>query len=462
MEYMNDKFNEECGVVGVYKKDNKDASKFVYYCLYALQHRGQESAGIASNQCGEINNKKGMGLLNEVFANGNGVDALKGNIAIGHVRYTTAGESQLKNAQPLDVLYKGQQIALAHNGNIVNVKNIKGILEDSGVVFNTTSDTEVILNLFARNIKYGEVFAIRELCQLISGSYALVITFGNKLVAVRDINGFRPLCIGENNRSYVVASESCALDAIGANFVRDVEPGEILVIDEEGVHSHRIDTSAERKMCIFEYVYFARPDSTLDGINVYTSRYNAGRIMAREIPIEADIVIGVPDSGIPAAIGYSKESGIPYGMGLIKNKYIGRTFIQPSQKMREEGVAIKLNPLKEVIEGKRVIIIDDSIVRGTTSQKLVEIIRKAGAKEVHLRAASPPVISGCYFGVDTPSKEHLIAANLTLQEITQTIGADSVGYITLQGLVEAMGRDGNDFCKACFDEKYPVTIPRNI
>lgn len=462
MEIFNDKFHEECGVVGIYKKDKKDAAKFVYYCLYALQHRGQESAGIAANEDGVINNKKGMGLLSEVFSNGNGVDGLKGHIAIGQVRYTTAGGSNIKNAQPFDVLYKNMQIALAHNGNIVNVKNIKGILEDSGVVFNTTSDTELILNLFARNIKYGEVFAIKELCQLISGSYALTITLGNKLIGVRDVNGLRPLCIGENSRTYVIASESCALDAIGATFVRDVEPGEIVIIDEDGLHSYKIDTSAEKKMCIFEYVYFARPDSVIDGISVYKSRYNAGKIMARENPTDADIVIGVPDSGIPAAIGYAKESGIGYGIGLIKNKYIGRTFIQPSQKMREEGVAIKINPLRDVLEGKRVIIIDDSIVRGTTSQKLVKIIRDAGAKEVHLRSASPPVISGCYYGVDTPSKEHLIAANMSINEITQAVGADSVGYISLEGLIKATGGSGCDFCKACFDEKYPITIPHNI
>ncbi len=462
MEIFMDKFHEECGVVGIYKKDKKDAAKFAYYCLFALQHRGQESAGIAANEDGVINNKKGMGLLSEVFSNGNGVDCLKGHIAIGQVRYTTAGGSNIKNAQPFDVLYKGMQIALAHNGNIVNVKNIKGILEDSGVVFNTTSDTELILNLFARNIKYGEVFAIKELCQLISGSYALTITLGNKLIGVRDVNGLRPLCIGENSRTYVIASESCALDAIGANFVRDVEPGEIVIIDEDGLHSYKIDSSAERKMCLFEYVYFARPDSIIDGISVYKSRYNAGKIMARENPTDADIVIGVPDSGIPAAIGYAKESGIGYGIGLIKNKYIGRTFIQPSQKMREEGVAIKLNPLRDVLEGKRVIIIDDSIVRGTTSQKLVKIIRDAGAKEVHLRSASPPVISGCYYGVDTPSKEHLIAANLSIAEIAQAVGADSVGYISLAGLIEATGGNGCDFCRACFDEKYPITIPHNI
>jgi len=461
MKYFKDKFNEECGVVGIYKKDSKDAAKFAYYSLYALQHRGQESAGIAANDNGEINNKKGMGLLSEVFLNGAGVDDLKGSIAIGQVRYTTAGGRNIKNAQPFDVLYKGMQIALAHNGNIVNVKNLRGILEDSGVVFNTTSDTELILNLFARNIKYGEVYAIKELSQLICGSYALTITFKNKLIAVRDVNGLKPLCIGQNSRMYVITSESCALDAIGAEFVRDVEPGEIIVIDEEGLKSYRIDTSAERKMCIFEYVYFARPDSVVDGISVYGARYNTGLMMAKEHKIDADIVIGVPDSGIPAAIGYSKESGIPYGIGLIKNKYIGRTFIQPSQKLREEGVAIKLNPLKEIIKGKRVIIIDDSVVRGTTSKTLVKIIKDAGAKEVHLLSASPPVISGCYYGVDTPSKEHLIAANMNIEQIAQAVGADSVGYISLEGLIKAMGRDGGEFCKACFDEKYPIAIPQN-
>lgn len=460
MEHLKDKFADECGVVGIYKKDKKNAAKFIYYCLFALQHRGQESVGIATNDNGCIVNEKGMGLLSEVFSSSS-VEELKGNIGIGHVRYTTAGESILKNAQPLDVLYKGKQIALANNGNIVNVRNIRGILEDSGVVFNTTTDTEVILNLFARNIKYGEIFAIKELCQLIRGSYAFVITLENKLIGVRDVYGLRPLCIGENSKSYVVASESCALDAIGAQFVRDVEPGEIIIIDENGLKSYQLDSAVKRKMCIFEYVYFARPDSTLDGINVYSARYNSGRILAKEVPVEADVVIGVPDSGLPAAIGYSKESGVPYGVGLIKNKYIGRTFIQPSQRMREEGVAIKLNPLKEVIAGKRVIIIDDSIVRGTTSQKLVATLRHAGAQEVHLLVASPPVISGCYFGIDTPSKKHLIAANMSLEEITAAIGADSVAYISLEGLIEAMGTKEDVFCTACFDEMYPMEIPHN-
>ncbi len=461
MKICAEKFHDECGVAGIYKKDGKDAAKFIYYCLYALQHRGQESTGITTSKGGVMTTEKGMGLIHEVFANGD-VAKLKGPVGIGHVRYTTAGDSHIRNAQPFEVYHKGVQIAMAHNGNLVNARALRDQLEDEGLVFDTGSDTEVMLYLFARNIRLGAVESIREMCKVIKGSYAAVITFEDKLIGIRDVNALRPLCIGENDRSYVLASESCALDAIGAKFVRDVEPGEIVIIDRGGLQSYSMDLETDKKVCIFEYVYFARPDSTIDGISVYESRYKAGTIMAKELPVDADVVIGVPDSGMPAAIGYSEASGIPYGMGLIKNKYIGRTFIQPSQRMREEGVAIKLNPLRQVLENKRVVVVDDSIVRGTTSQQLVSIIRSGGAKEVHLLCASPPIISGCYFGVDTPSKEKLIAAEHSLEEIKQITGADSVGYISLEGLLRSVGGDGDWFCKGCFGGRYPMEIPEEL
>ncbi|MFZ7130984.1 MAG: amidophosphoribosyltransferase [Eubacteriales bacterium] len=454
-----DKLREECGVVGVYRDDReKDCSQYLYYCLYALQHRGQESAGIATNEDGKISLYKNLGLVTEAFKDDEVLDELKGNIGIGHVRYSTSGDGDLKNAQPLVVNYKTSQIALAHNGNLINAKALREMLEDSGVVFQTDIDTEVVVNLLARSLKHGIVEAIKRVAEIIKGAYALVITTEDKLIGLRDPHGLRPLCLGKTESSYILASETCALDAVGAEFVRDIEPGEIVVINEEGVQSFQQNYWVKKKLCIFELIYFARPDSVIDGSSVYLSRQNAGMILAKESPVNADIVIGVPDSGIPAAIGFAQQSGIPYGIGLIKNKYTGRTFIQPNEKLREKGVRMKLNALKETIRDKRVVIVDDSIVRGTTSRRLVQLLRESGAKEVHFRVSSPPVAHTCHFGIDTPYRQHLIGAKHTCEEIRQMIGADTLGYITVEGLIESVG-GGNTFCKACFDGDYPMEVP---
>lgn len=460
MGYLDDdKLKEECGVVGVYRNESsKDCSQFLYYCLYALQHRGQESAGIATNDNGKINIYKNMGLVAEVFKGDKILDELSGNIGIGHVRYSTSGDSDIKNAQPLVVNYKSSQIALAHNGNLINAKALREMLEDSGVVFQTDIDTEVIVNLLARSLKHGLVDAIKRVVEIIKGAYALVITTEDKLIGLRDPHGLRPLCLGKTNTSYVLASESCALEAVGAKYVRDIEPGEIVIIDKAGVNTFKQNHWVKKKLCVFELIYFARPDSVIDGTSVYLSRQNAGVILAKESAVEADIVIGVPDSGIPAAIGYSQESKIPYGIGLIKNKYTGRTFIQPNQKLREEGVRIKLNALKETVNNKRVVIVDDSIVRGTTSKRLVEMLRESGASEVHFRVSSPPVAHTCHFGIDTPYRKHLIGAKHSLEEIREMIGADTLAYISIDGLIESVG-GGNTYCKACFDGDYPMEVP---
>ncbi|MPW24960.1 amidophosphoribosyltransferase [Alkalibaculum sp. M08DMB] len=459
INFDDDKIKEECGVAGIFSnQEDEEVSRLLYYCLYALQHRGQESAGIATNKGGKISKWKENGLVSDIFRGDEILDSLKGNIGIGHVRYSTCGDGDIRNAQPLMVNYKTSQIALAHNGNLVNAKALRDMLEDSGVVFQTDIDTEVIVNLFARSLKDGLVNAIKRVVEIIKGAYAVVITTEDKLVGIRDPHGLRPLCLGKTKTSYVLASESCALDAIGAELVRDIEPGEIVVIDKDGVKSFQQNNWVKRKSCIFELIYFARPDSVIDERSVYLSRHNAGIILAKENPVEGDVVIGVPDSGIPAAIGYAKESGIPYGMGLIKNKYIGRTFIQPNQKLREEGVRIKLNALKENIEDKRVIIIDDSIVRGTTSKRLVEMLREAGAKEVHFRVSSPPVAHTCHFGIDTPYRQHLIGATHSVEEIRKMIGADTLGFISVNGLVESVGGE-DKYCKACFDGDYPMEVP---
>ncbi len=459
VNFDEDKMKEECGVVGMHSsEENEQVSRLLYYGLYALQHRGQESAGIATNCDGKIYKHKENGLVSDIFKGDDIINTLKGNIGIGHVRYSTCGDGDIRNAQPLIVNYKTSQIALAHNGNLVNAKALREMLEDSGVVFQTDIDTEVIVNLLARSLKDGLVHAIKRVVEIIKGAYAVVITTEDKLVGIRDSYGLRPLCLGKTKTSYVLASESCALDAMGAELVRDIEPGEIVVIDQDGVKSFQQNNWVKRKSCIFELIYFARPDSVIDGRSVYLSRHNAGIILAKENPVEADVVIGVPDSGIPAAIGYAQQSGIPYGMGLIKNKYIGRTFIQPNQKLREEGVRIKLNALKENIKDKRVVIIDDSIVRGTTSKRLVEILREAGAKEVHFRVSSPPVAHSCHFGIDTPYRKHLIGATLSVEEIRQMIGADTLGFISIKGLIESVGGD-DTYCKACFDGDYPMEVP---
>ncbi len=454
-----DKLKEECGIIGIYDKGNMEIESLTYYGLIALQHRGQESAGIAVNRDGMITCYKEMGLVSEVFDD-KILNLLKGDISIGHVRYSTTGESFAANAQPLLVKYKRGNIAVAHNGNLVNAEEVREQLEDQGMIFTTTIDSEVIAGLIARNYKNGIEDAILDTMDIIKGSYALTIMTDDKLIGVRDSHGLRPLVIGRRGNGFVLASETCALDTIGAAFVRDVEPGEIVIIDESGMRSLRCRTAAKKASCIFEYVYFARPDSVMDGISVYHAREKTGRILAKEQPADADVVICVPDSGTPAAVGYAQQSGIPYAVGLIKNRYIGRTFIQPSQVSREIGVALKLNPLRANIEGKRVVMVDDSIVRGTTSRKIVQALKDAGAKEVHVRVSSPVVTHSCYFGIDTPTRKELAGASDRIEAIKKKIGADSLGYLSTEGLLESVGSSGEGFCTACFCGKYPMDIPK--
>lgn len=443
-----DKFKEECGVFGIFSGEKSQVGAITYYGLYALQHRGQESAGIVASNGKELICHKDMGLVSDVF-NTEVLNNLEGVGAIGHVRYSTTGSSQKNNAQPIVGKYKLGSIAIAHNGNLINADVIRELLEDGGTIFQTSIDTEVILNLISRGAKKGIENAVVDAIQAIKGSYAIVILTEDKLIGVRDPNGIRPLCIGKLGDSYILCSESCALDTVGGEFIRDVEPGEIVIVDKEGIRSINFAERTKTQTCSFEYIYFARPDSTIDKINVYQSRVRAGEELYKEHPVEGDIVIGVPDSGIPAAIGYSKASGIPYGTGFIKNKYVGRTFISPTQEMREKALWVKLNPLKANIEGKRVIIIDDSIVRGTTSKRLVEILRKAGAKEIHFRIASPIVKFPCYFGIDTPYRNELLGSNMTVEEMKDMIGADSLGYISIDGLLKALDKD-RGFCLGCF------------
>ena len=452
-----DKMEEECGVFGIYSKNIAEVAQITYYGLYALQHRGQESAGISVSNFGAIVTYKGMGLTADVFTH----DILKnlvGNAAIGHVRYSTTGASKLENAQPLESRYKLGQIAVAHNGNLTNAKIIRELLEDAGSTFNTTIDSEVIIKMIARKANGNVEEAIRSAVGAIKGAYALVILAGNKLVGVRDPYGIRPLCLGTNaNGDYILASESCAIDAVGGTFVRDIHAGEMVIIDEDGVKSIKYSENNKKAPCSFEHIYFARPDSVIDGLNVYESRVEAGRLLARQMKVDADVVIGVPDSGIPAAIGYAEESGIPYAVGLIKNKYIGRTFIKPTQALREQAVMVKLNPLKVNLEGKRVVIIDDSLVRGTTSKILIEIVRRAGAKEVHFRSASPAVKHSCYFGIDTAHREELIAARLSVEEIRKEINADTLDYLSMENMLKSL--KGCDYCVGCFNGEYPVDTP---
>jgi amidophosphoribosyltransferase len=454
--YHDDKLHEECGIIGIYEKDNKNTGKLTYVGLIALQHRGQESAGIAVNNDGIITCYKEMGLVSEVFDN-QILNLLKGDMSIGHVRYSTTGESFVTNAQPLVVKYKNGTIALAHNGNLVNAQALRREMEDQGMIFTTSIDSEIIASLIAKNYTTDIEEAISKTMDKIKGAYALTIMTNEKLIGVRDKHGMRPLVLGKLGEGFVLASETCALDTIGAQFVRDINPGEIVIIDDSGIKS--IQTKVEEKaICIFEYIYFARPDSVIDGIGVYGARHRAGRMLAKEQPVEADAVICVPDSGTPAAIGYALESGIPYTVGLIKNRYIGRTFIQPTQKIREEGVSLKLNPLREEIAGKRIIMVDDSIVRGTTSKKIVQALRDAGAKEVHVRVSSPVILHSCYFGIDTPCKNELVGASTLIEKIKDKIGADSVGYLSHEGLIKSIGSCGKGYCTACFSGEYPMDI----
>lgn len=448
------------GIVGIYDKGNINSVTEAYYGLIALQHRGQQSTGIAINNDGVITCYKEMGLVTEVFDE-KILNILKGDMAIGHVRYSTSGQSFASNAQPLMVKYKNGNLALSHDGNLINAYDIRESMEDQGMIFSTSIDSEVIAALIARYYKGDMVKAIQDTISDIKGSYALIIMTEDKLIGVRDTLGMRPLVLGKLENGYVLASESCALDTIGGEFIRDVNPGEIIVIDNDGMKSINGVGNKPKRACIFEYIYFARPDSIMDNIGIYKSREKAGRILAMEQPADADIVISVPDSGTPAAIGYANESGIPFSIGLIKNRYVGRTFIQPTQSMRELGVKLKLNPLKEYIKGKRVVMVDDSIVRGTTSKKIVQGLRDAGAIEVHVRVSSPPVTNPCYFGIDTPTRKELVGATNFVEKIKEYIGADSLGYLSIEGLLESVGSKGEGFCTACFSGDYPMDIPKN-
>lgn len=457
---INDKLQDECGVFGIFSKNKDiDVASYAYYALYALQHRGQESAGIATSNGEEISIQKGLGLLTDTFKDGD-LTKLEGYIAVGHVKYSSEKEPTIESAQPLVSSTKLGTISIANNGSLVNAGVIRELLEDSGYVFHTNSDTEILMSLIARSAKKGIVKAIYSTVQAVRGSFALVISTKDKLIGVRDPHGIRPLCIGKINDNYIICSESCALDAIGAEFIRDVRAGEMVVISENGLESITYSEKTKCETCAFEYIYFARPDSTIDGVNVHKARVNAGAMLYKQNPIDADVVIGVPDSGVSSAVGYSKASGIPYDIGFVKNKYVGRTFIAPKQEMREKAVSVKLNPLKPNVEGKRVILIDDSIVRGTTSKYLVESLRKAGATEVHFRVASPVVKYPCYFGIDTPYRKDLIGANNSLEEIRDMIGVDSLEYLSIVNLLESLGEsEERGFCLGCLSGVYPVSTP---
>ena len=464
-EYFSEELHEACGVFGIYGNDSLAPAYACYNGLLSLQHRGQESCGISVNDRGVISGHKNMGLVSEVF-NNDILDSLKGQMAIAHVRYSTAGGSVRENSQPLVMRYVKGTLAIAHNGNLTNAYEIRRELERRGAIFQTTIDSEAIAYLVARErIKADSVEdAVAKAMKQIDGAYSLLVMSPQKLIAARDPHGFRPLCMGRLGQSTVFASESCALDACGAEFVRDVEPGEIIVVDETGVRSIKTNCPEkdQKSLCVFEYIYFARTDSSVDGISVYESRKEAGRILAREFPVEADIVIGVPESGIDAAIGYSEESGIPYEKGIVKNGYIGRTFIKPTQKERAKSVRLKLNPLRSVIEGKRVVVIDDSIVRGTTCDRIVKMLRGAGAKEVHLRISSPPFIWPCFYGTDIPSRDELIAVKHTVDEICELTGADTLGFFPPEKLNELLLGGKSGICDACFSGKYPTKIPSKM
>ena len=458
------KLGEECGVFGMYDLDGNDVASPIYYGLFALQHRGQESCGIAvSRTDGPPRNSnvcKGMGLVNEVF-NAENLEKMTGDIGVGHVRYSTAGASVAENTQPLVLNYIKGTLSMAHNGNLVNALELRRELEMSGAIFQTSIDSEVIAYLIARErLKVGKVEeAVKNAMVKLKGAYSLVVASPRKLIGARDPFGFRPLCIGKRDNAYFLSSESCALDTVGAEFVRDVKPGEIVTITPCGIQSDMSLASEHTAKCIFEYIYFARPDSYIDGISVNSSRITAGRILAQTHPVDADIVVGVPESGNAAAMGFAMESGIPYGIAFVKNSYVGRTFIKPKQSARESSVRVKLNALREVVKGKRVVMIDDSIVRGTTSARIVKMIKDAGATEVHVRISSPPFLYPCYFGTDVPSSDQLIAYNHSVDEICEMIGADSLGYLDIDRLGELISGD-TGYCNACFSGNYPVEPPK--
>lgn len=460
---ISEELHEECGVFGGYDFDGNDITSTIYYGLFALQHRGQESCGIAVSDTngpkGKVKSFKDMGLVNEVFTQER-LESLKGNIGVGHVRYSTTGSSMRENAQPLVINYVKGTLGLAHNGNLINAVELKQELSNTGAIFQTTIDSEVIAYLVARERlnAHSVESAVKNAMIKIKGAYSLIVMSPRKLIGARDPFGFKPLSIGKRDNAYFLSSETCALDTIGAEFVRDVLPGEIVTITPDGIESDTSLCQEKVSKCIFEYIYFARPDSNIDGISVNESRIIAGRILAKSHPVDADLVVGVPESGNAAALGYSMESGIPYGVAFVKNTYVGRTFIQPKQEQRESSVKVKLNVLSQAVKGKRIIMIDDSIVRGTTSERIVKMLKNAGAKEVHVRISSPPFMHPCYFGTDIPSGKQLIAYNHSIDEICEMIGADSLGYIHADQLSEMIGGNVN-YCDACFTGNYPMDPP---
>ncbi len=456
-----DKFHEECGVFGVY--GSEDAAALTALGLHALQHRGQEAAGIVSYDGKRFHPHRAMGLVGDIFGNAEVIETMPGDSAIGHNRYSTAGETVLRNVQPLYADYSFGGLALAHNGNLTNARQLRRELVQAGSLFQSTMDTEVIQHLIATSRETRLLDRFIEALRAIDGAYSLVALSRRKMIGARDPLGVRPLVLGELGDAWILASETCALDIIGATFVRDIEPGELIVIDEDGLHSYKPSPQVRKRLCIFEYIYFARPDSDVDGTNVYEARKGIGAELARESHVDADLVIPVPDSGVPAAIGYAAEAGIPFELGLIRNHYVGRTFIEPTDEIRHLGVRLKHNANRGQLDGKSVILVDDSIVRGTTSKKIVEMVRSAGAREVHVRISSPPTRGPCYYGIDTPEASQLLAANHEVEEIRKLIGADSLAYISIDGLYRAMGEPGRDndapqYCDACFSGDYPIAL----
>jgi len=452
-----DFMKHECGVFGVF--GHPEAANITYLGLYSLQHRGQESAGIVSCHEGRLHRHLGMGMVHDVFKQ-DVMDKLPGEAAIGHVRYSTAGSSHLKNAQPILVDYSRGSLAIAHNGNLVNAQVLRSELEERGSIFQSTSDSEVIVHLIARSTEKELRASLTEALQKVKGAFSLLVMDGENLIAARDQHGFRPLCLGMLKGVYFVASESCAFDIVDAEYIRELEPGELIVINRSGVHSYSFGgpMPPRKGLCIFELIYFSRPDSIVFGRDVECVRHNLGAALYREMPVEADLVVPVPDSSNAAALGYSHESGIPFEMGLIRNHYIGRTFIEPSQSIRDFGAKIKYNPVKTSLKGKRIVVVDDSIVRGTTSRKIVKMIRNAGAKEIHTRISSPPITHPCFYGIDTPTRKELIASTHKIEEIRKYLRVDSLHYLSVEGLVEAAGGEPKDFCLACFTGKYPISL----
>ncbi|NDI35985.1 amidophosphoribosyltransferase [Chengkuizengella sediminis] len=453
-----DKLKEECGVFGVF--GHAEASFLSYYGLHSLQHRGQESAGICTSDGTQFHYHRGMGLVKETFENDKLLD-LAGSIGIGHVRYSTSGESGINNAQPLVFKYKEGDLALATNGNLVNAPDLRKKLEQQGSIFQTSSDTEVVAHLIARSKHEKLEDAVKEALQQVDGAFAFLFMTQHKLIAALDPHGLRPFSMGKLGDAFLFTSETCAFDAVGATAVRDLNPGEMIILDENGMREDRFSEPKQRALCSMEYIYFARPDSDIENNNIHTVRKQMGRQLATEAFTDADVVTGVPDSSISAAIGFAEQTGIPYELGLIKNRYTGRTFIQPNQELREQGVKMKLSAVRKVVEGKRVIMIDDSIVRGTTSKRIVNLLREAGATEVHVRITSPPFQNPCFYGIDTPSREELIASAKTVEQIRQSINADSLTFLSQEGLVKSIGKnvETHGMCFACFDEKYPTKVP---